>query len=243
MFSRNLVIIAFTVLLAGCVAAPQSLRQVASERIETVDQVLIIAQSNLDITVTQTNPGASGLIGALLVGAYDEYRRSAARQEAEPIIAALQDVDFRIIMLRAMNTAVTAERRLRYPINTTLESIDSDSTRRVHFSDSSASAVLFTVVSYRLESGNLKISATLEAYPKIAALMPFRQDPDAAQDPGQALTEGNTIYHQRFEFEKQGITGANIEASLTDGTRSIARQIVLDISHPVNKGAGGKFSQ
>jgi hypothetical protein len=226
---RNFTIIALSVLLAACAAAPQSLRQVASDNIETVDQILLITQSNLDITITQTNPGASGLIGALLVSAYDEYRLSNVKREATPIITALQDFDFRVIMLRAMAAAVGNSQRLAYPINTQLETIDSDSTRRVRYSDSSASVVLFTAVRYRLESGNLLISANLEAYPKIDALRRFRKDPNE-ENP---LAAGNTIYRQTFDFKREGITPQNIQSSLIEGASSIATQIIADLEHPI----------
>ena len=105
----------------------------------------------------------------MLVSAYDEYRLSTVKREATPIITELQGFDFRVVMLRAMAAAVGNSQRLAYPINTQLETIDSDSTRRIHYSNSSASVVLFTVVRYRLESGNLLISANLEAYPKYQA--------------------------------------------------------------------------
>lgn len=226
----NLIIITLALLLSACATAPQSLRQAASEQIETVDQVLIIPQSNLDITVTQTNPGAAGLIGALLVAALDEYRRSAAEEQAAPIIAALQDYDFRATMLRAMANAAADDQQLRYPISTWLENTDSDSTLRIHFGDSVASAVLFTAVRYRLESGNLIINANLLGYPKIDALMRYRKEPD----PAQPLAEGNTIYRQTFEFTKQAINAHNIKDSLAEGARSIAHQIVADLSHPVS---------
>jgi len=229
MFYRKFVIIAVSIILSACAAAPQSLQQVASKNIKTVDQFLVIPQSNLDITVTQTNPGGSGLIGALLVAAYDESRRSTAKREATPIIAELQEVNFRVTMLRAMTDAVADSQRLRYPINTQLETVDSESTQRILYSESSASVVLFTDVWYRLQSGNLLISAHLEAYPKIKALQQFRKDPNK-ENP---LAEGNTIYRQTFEFIREGIAPENIESSLNEGARSIAHQIVADLSHPI----------
>lgn len=218
-------------LLAACAPPKVSLTKQAQQNIEKADHVLVIPQNNLDITVQATNPGNSGLLGALIAAVIDSSRQSSAEESATPIIKVLEDYDFRSVMQKSVSVKSKYNRNLRFSHPIHINKINSESQRRISFDNSSASAVLFSTINYRLQDRNLTITATSEMYPKSTKLLPFRYQPDSdSEDP---LDAGNIIYRKSFTFTKQAITPYNIKASLTEGANSISKQILDDLNHPL----------
>lgn len=228
----NLRIIALTLFvstLAGCATPQISLTKQAQTNIDQVQGILTIPQNNLDVTVQATNPGNSGLIGALVVLAIDSARRSSAEEAAAPILEGLRDYDFRTVMLNASNEALAKIDKVKVIAPLQVETIVSDSAKRIAYDQSSASAVLFCNVGYRLESGNLMVTAFAEMYPKKTALKTFRNKPEETNP----LEAGNVIYRKTFVFTKQAIAAANIKEGLNEAAVSIAKQLAADLNHGI----------
>lgn len=215
--------------LTGCAAPQISMTKQVQTNIEKVQGTLEIPQNNLDVTVQATNPGNTGLIGALVATAIDSARQSSAEKEAAPILNSLRDYDFRVVMLKASNDALTQIDKLKFDIPLRVDQVSSDSARRIAFDQSTASAVLFCKVGYRLEHGRLIVNATAEMYPKVAALKAFRAKPDESNP----LSEGNAIYRKTFTSVKQAITPNNVQASLSEAAANVARQLAADLNHGI----------
>jgi len=229
MKNRVIILSLLSIFITACATPQVALKKEAVNSISSVDQVLYIPQNNLDVSVSSTNPGNTGIIGALIVMAIDSARQSSAEEESAPIINALQDYDFRNVMLESMNAEVINKKYLPYEINTRIDTINSESNKSINYSESQSSAVLFSFFNYRLESGNLIIKTVAEMYPKIDSLYAYRNDPSA----DNPLDEGNAIYRKTFTFTKQGINADNIKTSLSEGAVSIAKQILTDLSYPL----------
>lgn len=86
--------------LVACVAPPVSLTPQLQQNLDSLQAIAFIPQENLDVDVTPGNPGATGLIGALLVAAIDDSRRTKAQQASAGLIDALRDFGFRECMPR-----------------------------------------------------------------------------------------------------------------------------------------------
>jgi hypothetical protein len=215
-----------TISLYGCAAPQLSLKQAASENIKSVEQVLVIPQENINTTIAKTNPGNTGLIGLLVAVAIDSSRQASANKHASPIIKKLENYDFRKTMLAQMKSKSAG---LNYQVKNKLETVASESNKRIVFDEASMDAVLFTTVSYRIESKNLMITAVSEMYPKKKSLYPFRNKPSDSKP----TDIGNIIYRKEFRFSAQGINASNITTNLSDGAASIAEQIAKDLSHPI----------
>ena len=229
MIKLKIILLAFLLLLNACATQSLSLKKEATKKIYSIDQVLIIPQNNLDITITPGNPGSSGIIGALLVATIDSVRRSSAEKEALPIINELHEYDFRSVMLDAMHSEIKKQNALNSQIHVTLETVDSASNRWAVFDRSNASSVLFTQVQYRLNSGNLIVEAKAEMYPKAETLYSYREKPNNTSK----LDKGNMIYRKNFKYEQQRVLASDIRSSLSEAANSIARQIITDLAHPI----------
>jgi hypothetical protein len=219
--------IAAALFLAGCAATqPMNLSPQAHRAIGAVETVLFIPQTDLDVDVTPGNPGATGLLGALMVQAIDASRRAEAQKLQGTVVRAVDGFDFRSRMTRQLNAefARVPSPRLQ-PAQ--LETVDSESRRRIALDRSPASAVLFTSVSYRLVDGRLVVSAVNRMYPKTPALMALRAKPDN----GKPLDEGNAIYRTTFTFTRQSVNAGNVRAALAEGLANVAWQLAADLGH------------
>ena len=215
--------------LAGCAAPQMSLTKQAQTNIDQVEAVLTIPQSNLDVTVPATNPGANGILGALIVAAIDSSRQSSAKREAAPILGRLRNYDFRTEMLNATTDALIGLDKLSIAMPLRVEVVASDSSKRIAFDQSMASVVLFCHVGYRLESGNLIASASAEMYPKSESLKTFRQQPDETNP----LAGGNAIYRKVFTFSKQAVNSSTIKRDLSEAASNLAHQLAADLNHAI----------
>ena len=226
----NLRAVALTIVvvaLAGCAIPQISLTKQGQEKIDRVEGILTIPQNNLDITVQATNPGNSGLLGALIAAAIDSSRQSSAEQAAAPMLEPLRNYDFRTVMLDASTDALTKIDKVKFAMPLRVEVVASNSVKRIAFDQSTASAILFCNVGYRLESGNLIVTASAEMYPKIDTLKQFRNKPDETNP----LDGGNVIYRKTFTFTKQAVTPVTIKESLSEAATNIARQLAADLNH------------
>jgi hypothetical protein len=220
--------LAVTLFLTGCATPQVSLTKQVQAKLGPVEEILIVPQNNLNIVIQRTNLAAGGLIGALIGAAIDSSRQSTAEKEAEPIIEALKDYDFRKVMLEASADAMKKIDKVKLDA-VRLEKVPSDSAIRIAFDQSSASAVLFCNVGYALSSGNIVVNAIAEIYPKNTDLKQFRNKPDETNP----LGSGNFIYRKIFSFSKQAVDKDNIKASLSEAAASIAGQIAADVNHGI----------
>lgn len=226
----NLRAIALTIVvavLAGCATPQVSLKKQAQTNIERVDVILTIPQNNLDVTVQATEGGSGGLLGSLLAAAIDEARRSSAEKAAAPMFEPLRDYDFRTVMLNASTDALTKIDKVKVAMPLRVEVVASDSSKRIAFDQSTASAVLYCNVNYRLQSGNLIVTASAEMYPKIEMLKQFRSKPEETNP----LNSGNVIYRNTFTFTKQAVTPTVIKEYLSEAASNVARQLAADLNH------------
>jgi len=226
-----LLVLSMVVFLPACVQMPTkvALNTQSYEKIGNVDHVVIIPQNNLNVTVSTSNSGNTGLLGALIVMAIDSARQSSAEEEAAPIMKKLESYDFRSVFAKKMTDA---NKMLKKPLlngNVKVSKIDTDDQMRISYQKSAASAVLFSKVNYKLQTGNLTVSVVSEIYPKADNLLPYRHNASVESQ----LDDGNVIYRQFFEFNKQAVTENNIVASLNEGADSIVQQMIDNLNNPV----------
>lgn len=227
---RKIAFTAFTILmatLAGCATPQISLTKQAQTKMGRVDGILTIPQNNLEVTVPSTNAGSSGLIGVLVVAAIDSVRQANAEKAAAPIMEALQGHEFRPVMASAVKDALSKIDKVKVEMSPRVETVASDSAKRIAFDHSPASAVLFCKVGYRLESGSLIASISAEMFPKAAPLKQFSKKPQV----DNPLDAGNAIYRKTFSFTKQAVTATTIQGSLAEAASSLAQQLAADLNH------------
>lgn len=226
----NIVIAVFvSSILSGCAAPQISLSRQAIEKIDSVDGILVIPQSNLAVNVPPTNMGNTGLIGALIGAAIDSSRQSQAERTAQPIIENLRSYSFRDVMLDASNEAFSKISNVKFSMPLSIDVVASDSARRIAFDRSNKSAVLFGNVNYELKLGNLHVYASVDMFPKANPLKAFRKQPDESEP----LEKGNAIYRKSFSFVKHGVSARTVKYDLSEAARSLAKQIADDIGHGI----------
>jgi hypothetical protein len=222
-------------LLAGCATPPMPLSPQAHKAIESVQTILYVPQNTLDVDVTPGNPGGTGLLGALIVQAIDESRRAAALKGQITVVEAVNDFDFRTRMTNQLSAEFGRVQSLRLRTPVQLETIDSDSQRRIAFDRAQASAVLFSRVSYKFLEGKIVVTASNLMYPKARALMALRSKPNDSNP----LDDGNVIYRRTFTFTQRAVTRENVRESLGEGLSNVAWQLAADLNH---MGAGTSVS-
>lgn len=220
-------------LLSGCAAPPIALDPRLQADLGAAETVLFMPRPALGVDVNPTSIGG-GLLDQLLASFIDTQRRASATEAARPITAQLEGTDIRAEVQRAWQQAYTAAGVARLATPLRVETLGADAPqwaarRRAIFDASAAQAVFYAVVDYRLQSGVLRIDCQLEAYPKAAALLPYRKHPDAV-DP---LAEGNAIYRKPFAHTREFVTASNVRRYLDEGLRDITRQIATDLAAAV----------
>ena len=226
----NLRTLALTVIVAalvGCAAPQISMSTQAQSNIEQIEGVLTIPQSSLDVTVQATNPGNSGLLGALIFSAIDSSRKSSAEESAVPMLATLRDYDFREVMLKASTDAFSKIQNVKVALPLQLDKIGSESSSRITLDQSTASAVLFCHIGYRYESDALIVTANAVMYPKAASLQQYRKSPSESNP----LADGNVIYRKTFTYTRQNVSSNTMKDSLNQAAISLSKQIAADINH------------
>jgi hypothetical protein len=229
------VFLAAAALLSGCVTPPMPLSPQAHKAIESVQTILYVPQNTLDVDVTPGNSGATGLLGALIVQAIDEARRANAQKAQLTVVEAVNDFDFRARMANQVSAEFARVQSLRLRTPVQLETVDSDSQRRIAFDRSQASAVLFSRVAYKFLEGKIVVTASNLMYPKARTLMALRTKPNDANP----LDDGNVIYRRTFTFTRRAVTRDNVRESLGEGLSNVAWQLAADLNH---MGAGSTAS-
>lgn len=222
---RALAIVLALGFVAGCATPDKSMNASMRAALGGVDGLLLVPQSGLDVTVSQTDGGQGGLLGVLIAAAIDKKREDSARKTAAPILEALKDYDFRASMARAVDEESARQSRLNLKTPWRLETVDTESQRRGLLDASGATAVLFLRVDYRLVSGNLVVTGQAQLLPKAAPLFAFRPAPKD----GNPVDEGNAIYRKSFSFTRQNLSADTAAAALDEGARSIAAQCLADL--------------
>jgi len=224
---KTLGIISIAFLILGCASSPYApMNKKVQEKIQVLDASLIIKQSNLDITVSSSDTGSGGLIGSLVLAGVDAVRRSAAEDEAAPIISVLENYDFRNVMYETTNNSLGKLHKFKVNRPITLDKVGSATTAKIMLNTSKANAVMFCDTTYKLESGNLIVALDVKMYPKSNTLKRFRKNPDDSD----LLASGNEIYRNHFLFTKQGITPTNVIAGLNEAAKSLTDQLVQDLN-------------
>ncbi|NOX27401.1 MAG: hypothetical protein GXP21_04315 [Gammaproteobacteria bacterium] len=225
MICRILFVAFFASILGACSTTNIPLKESVSRDIRSVDQYLVIPQEELRITVTETNAGNTGLIGALIALAIDESRASGAKKKGRPMLEELEGYDFRAKMQDAIKTQLVALGAVPFAIETDVIIDDSKTAKVGAAGGSSASAVMFSSVDYKVESGNLIINLSAEMFPL--------NSPNSGDDSEKIVDPKRAIYRQSFNFIKQAVTESDIRAGLDEGIENIAFQIASDLSNPI----------
>lgn len=81
MKTRLFVLIIFILITSGCGTKQISITKDTQANIDDIDIALYIPQNNIIITVPETNPGNTGLLGALIISGIDAIRRNLAEKK------------------------------------------------------------------------------------------------------------------------------------------------------------------
>jgi len=215
-------------ILSGC--ATTSTSQVSLPKqasIDRVEGVLVIPQNHLNVTVEASNPYAvGGVVGVLVAAAIDSRLQADAEKAATPILESSRDYNFRAAMLDASTEELSKVDKIKFALPLRVKTEESESARRVAFDQSTASALLFCNVGYRLESGNLIVTATAEMYPKVDSLKQFRIKPNSSNP----LGNGNAIYRKVFTLAKQSVTPTTVNEKLSEAVADVARELAADLN-------------
>lgn len=221
------------ILFTGCATMQAPLTKQTFDQIKLVDCTLFVPQNKIKISVPETyftSPGV-GSIGKLVANTMDlnAASRSVSKETSVKIVKQLEGYDFRKAMLTALSVEIKKSKTIKFNSHVNLSKDNSFSQKRILFSKAQGNMVLFIDVYYRTESGNLIISALAQMFPKSEHLLKFNKTPDGL-DP---LAEGKLVYRNYFSFTKKAALTYNTKYILTEGTKSIAKQIIADINKPI----------
>ena len=230
MFYKLNALMLAVVFLSSCSNIVQ-LKKEAHNQIRSVENIIVIEQDNLYVTVTSFYNGGGGAIGALIASSIDSSRQSSATEKAQPIIKELDDYNFKNVFLTAIKDKIN-KTHLPYKMSNQVESINSASNKRIHLLKTNSDALLVSNIDYALNAGNLIISARVSLYPKATNLKKFMKN-SKNENTFDMTDIDNTIYNKNFTFTKQSISVGNIKNSLNEGAKNISEQIIDDLSHPI----------
>jgi len=216
-------------LITGCAVKLAPMSKKVQANINTIDTTLIIKQSNLDVTVSDTDGSSGGLIGVLVAAAIDAGRRSVAEKESTPILKSLEGYDFRQVMLQEATSSLENLKNIKTKLPINMDKIGSRLSLQIEYDKSTNDGVLICLILYRLESKNLIATLHASLYPKATKLKEFRSKPDE-ENP---YADGNAIYNNKFIFVKEDITTNNIVESLNEAAKSLANQLATDIDYGI----------
>ena len=221
--------IALATALLGCATQPVSLKPDAQSALQSIDSVLLMPKSKIDVSVTTRYHGA-GLIPALLGEYADAKRVESATVEAAPILKELEAYDFTAVFRESwveQLSMIASPRFLMPPVvdTTALNDANLGINKKANYDRSEATAVLFAKIDHTLQSGTLMITAYVEIYPKSPPLMKFRERPVD----GDPMNDGNVIYRNAYTYKKEFVTLNTIKRGLDQGAVDIARQVAADI--------------
>jgi hypothetical protein len=224
---RIFISIVVVALLSACAAQPVSLSPKASAVIQKLDVAILIPQANLNIEVESSNAGSGGILGAIIVTAIDDVRRSKASQAQATLTKSVEDFNFRnkMVAQQAAEFSRTDVASRFSPLQ--MQIVDSESQRKIFYDNSKASAVLFSRIDYKWVSGSLVATSNNIIYPKISALRSFREKPNESN----VLDIGNAIFRKIHTFKRESVTEKNINAVLSEAVTNLAWQLATDLQY------------
>lgn len=218
------VFLASALAISGCVSTRAMPKEILDSK-TSCDTTLFIIQNNLRIIVPQTDPGNTGLVGALVASGIDAAREEAAAKAAAPLFKALEGHDFKTTMRDALVAELQSITTISASPDISIQTISTDSQKELSYRDSQAESVLFVEVWYNLQGTTLSINALVDFFGKSERLRALQRDEEAKPP----LGTGSRIYYNSFGFSYQGINADNIVIALEEGAKNIAKQISVDI--------------
>lgn len=223
---RTLLVMAVAALMTACATPERTLNAPMRAAMGSVGGVLLVPQTGLDVTVAPIDGGQGGLLGVLVAAAIDSKREASARERAAPLLQALAGYDFRREMSQALADETARQSRLPLRSPWRLETVDTEGARITRLNAAGEDAVLFMRVDYKLESGNVVVTARAQLVPRAAALMGMRPAPKE----GAPLDEGNALFLKTFTATQHNVTADNVAAALTSAARSVAAQCLAELA-------------
>jgi len=217
-------------LLSGCgVAKLAPMKKNIQSELGTIDTTLIIQQSNLDISVTNTDASSAGLLGVLVGAIIDSARRSSAEEEGLPLLESLKDYDFREVMLSETTSSFSKLKNVNINVPIKVDEIGSTLSLRMGYDKITSNALLLCNISYKMVSGNLITTLHASLYPKAEKLKQL----NSKYDESNPLADENVLYNNKFTFVKEGITSDNIINALNEAANNLAIQLSSDIDYGI----------
>lgn len=171
------------------------------------------------------------IVALIVVGIalHQERRRADLEARAAPLKQALDGYDFRAELLQTTTDALSKVQSVKVAVQPAVLTESTDAMVRAVHARSTASAVLFFLVTYSFEEGGggygLAFRSTALVFPKAAPLMALRRRPNDA-DP---IAEGNAIHLKKVEFFLPYDPQADIRAVLRQGAYGLANQLASDL--------------
>lgn len=202
MNTLRLVTILSGLLVAGCAGVPvhEALPVGARDKFTSTDIVVPVTQNEIYVYVPPSNISAAtggGLIEALVDVTVDSIRTSKAENSVKALRDSLVDFDFDKALQADLAASLEQKPWMRVRDVHVVKDATSDSLDRA-LTNSTADAVLFTTVDYRLSNDGDVLSIWLEAslFPKSDGLKAFKQQGSAPK-----TNLKNSLYHNKFDFQ------------------------------------------
>ncbi|WP_422002452.1 hypothetical protein [Reyranella sp.] len=212
-WSRIVLVVVFG--LCACEQAPVQSSRVLSKpeqaALGPVDGIVTIPQTEPDVAFTPTGTaGAGGLLGALVYGIADGYRKAEAKKEARTLTDALQGFDFKEEFFAAASRRLGAVQNMKIVMRPTMNTATDTAAVRRLYDESKDASVLLVFARLGFNSGNLVLTAGATLFPKSAQLKRLRPRPDDAN----FLEIGNALYRDVVTVTKASVTPATVRSSL-----------------------------
>lgn len=191
----------------------------------TVDGIVSIPQTKPELVVVSSGSGAGGAAGALVYGAIDGASKARAESRAAPLLAALQNFDYRAEFLAAATSKLGALPDVRIVIRPTVNVVAGSETSRKLYEQSADPSVLFIGSQYSFSSGSLVVSVTAAIFPKSPELKRFRPRPNDSNP----VDPGNAIYFNRLHALRHSPTASSIRADLVDAINEVTAALAADL--------------
>ena len=238
-------------ILSACatqVPVHESLPAAARDNIASADVVLPIKQSEIYVFVPNSQvaaAGGGGLLLALIDAGVDSVRTSKAEAAVKPLRDAIVDYNFDQTLQSEIQTSLASDPWLHPDHAHVIKELTNDSLDRA-IADSKDAAVLFATADYRLSNNAVELTITMTAslFPNSDALNALKQR--AKSDPSSSLA--NSLYHNTLTFTADvpnatddrdrniatwsANNGAVMRATLTKGSRELARMLASDLQGP-----------
>jgi hypothetical protein len=206
----------FILLVSACQAEPPNTTANAARLLSMPEQVALVVSSG---------SGGGGAAGALIYGAIDGASKARAETEVAPLLAALQNFDYRTEFLTAATSKLSTLPDLRIVIRPMVNVVAGSETSRKLYEQSPDPSVLFIGSGYSFSSGTLVVSVTAAIFPKSPELKKFRPRPNDSNP----VDPGNAIYFNRLHALRHSPTPSDVRANLTDAINEVTAALAADL--------------